>query len=24
MGSYGKEGDYNRTKAMIAEHFDIE
>jgi thiol-disulfide isomerase/thioredoxin len=24
MGSYGKEGDYNRTKSMIAEYFDIE
>lgn len=24
MGSYGREGDYNRTKSMIAEHFDIE
>lgn len=22
MGSYGREGDYNRTKAMIVEHFE--
>lgn len=24
MGSYGREGDYNRTRDMIAEYFEIE